>query len=65
MADTLGMNVGEGAKKLVNVKLDLENRHRSLHLAEVTRRAIDGFGHEFEYQVEIDFVFLQCQICLC
>lgn len=34
MADALRVNVGEGAEKLVNIDLDLEDWHGCLHLVE-------------------------------
>lgn len=35
VADTLRVDVGEGAEKLVDVQLDLEDGHRALQLVEV------------------------------
>jgi hypothetical protein len=59
MANALGVYVGEGAEELVNVELDLEDGHDSLHLVKVSGGAVDGLGHEFEDEVEVDFIFLQ------
>ena len=36
MADSLRMDVCERPEELVNVKLDLKNRHGRLHLVEVS-----------------------------
>lgn len=52
------MYVCQGAKELVNVQFDFENRHGGFHFVEVARGAVDGLGHELEHQVEVDFVFL-------
>ncbi len=58
MADALRMDVGEGAEKLVNVDLDLQDWHGGLHLIEEARRPVYGFGYKFENEVEVDFLFL-------
>lgn len=58
MADSLGVDVGERAEKLVDVELDLENGHDGLHLVEIARSPVNGFRHELEYEVEVNFVFL-------
>lgn len=58
VTDALRVNVGQGAEELVNVKLDLQHRHGSLRLVEVSRRPVDGFGNEFENKVEVHFIFL-------
>jgi hypothetical protein len=52
------VNVGERAEQLVNVQLDLENGHGCLHLIKVARCAVDGFGNEFEHEIEVNLVFL-------
>lgn len=58
MTDALRVDVGECSEELVNVELDLESRHDSLHLVEVTRSTIDRFRDEFLHEVEVDFIFL-------
>ena len=58
VADPLRVDVGEGAEKLVDVELDLEDGHHRLHLVEITRRTVYGLGHKLKHQVEVDFVFL-------
>lgn len=58
VADSLRMDVGEGAEELVDVELHLEYRHRGLHLVEKTRRSINGLRNELLHEVEVDFVFL-------
>lgn len=65
VADSLGVDIGERAKELVDVKLDLEDWHGGLELVEVPRGSVDSLGHEFEHQVEIDLIFLRGdQSCL-
>ena len=62
MADSHGVNVGEGAKELVDVNFDFQDWHRRLHLVEEPGGAINGLRYEFENKVEIDFLLLQdCQ----
>ena len=56
MADALRVDVGERTEKLVDVKLDLEDRHRRLQLVEVTRGTIDGLGHVFQDQVQVHLI---------
>ena len=46
MANTLGVYVCEGAKELVDVYLDLEDGHCSLHFVEEARSTIYGLWHE-------------------
>jgi hypothetical protein len=58
VADSLGVDVCERPEKLVDVELDFEDRHDSLHLVEVARGAVDSLGNEFEDEVEVDFVLL-------
>lgn len=58
VTDALGVNVGQGAEKLVDVKLNLQHRHGCLHLVEVSRRPVDGLGDVFEDKVEVHFIFL-------
>jgi hypothetical protein len=57
------MNVGERAEELIDVKLDLENRHHRLHLVEIAGCAVHGLGYKFKDQVEIDFIFLRLVSC--
>lgn len=61
MTDPLGVDVGQRAEKLVDIDLDLQDRHRSLHLVEETRGAVNGLWDKFEYQVQVDLVFLDSQ----
>jgi hypothetical protein len=52
------MDVGERAEQLVDVQLDFENGHDSLHLVEVAWGTVNGLRDEFEHEIEIDFVLL-------
>lgn len=52
------MDVGQRPEELVDVKLDLEHRHRSLEFVEVARCAVHRLGDILEDEVEIDFIFL-------
>jgi hypothetical protein len=52
------MDVGQRSKELVDVQLDLEDRHRSLHLVEVSRSSVDGLWDVLEDEIEVDFIFL-------
>lgn len=47
MADTLGMNVCQRTKELVDVNLDFKDGHSGFHLVEKARGAVNGFRHEF------------------
>lgn len=58
VADALRVDIGEGAEKLVDVELDLEDGHDSLHLVEVARGAVDGLGNEFEDKIQVHLVLL-------
>ena len=58
MAYTLGMNIRQGTKELIDVNLDLKDRHGRLHLIEKARRAVNRLRHEFEHQVQVHFIFL-------
>lgn len=58
MADALGVYVGESAEELVDVELDLKDRHGGLHLVEVSGRTVDGLWNEFLDQIEIDLILL-------
>jgi hypothetical protein len=58
MADSLGMDVCKGTEKLVDIQLDLENRHGGLHLVEVSRRTVNGFRDILLYKIEVDLVLL-------
>ena len=59
MAYALGVNVCERSEKLVDVEFDLKDRHGGLHLAEISRCAIHGFGNVLEDKIEIYFVLLR------
>lgn len=59
MADALGMDVGERAEELVDVKLHFEDGHYRLHLVEVARGAVHGLRDVLKHEVEVDFVFLR------
>ncbi len=61
MANPLGVDVGQRAEKLVDVDLDFQDRHRGLHLVEETRGTVNGLWDKFEYQVQVDLVFLDFQ----
>lgn len=58
MTDALGVDVCQSSKQLVNVQLDLENGHGGLHLVEKSRSSVDGLGHKFLHQVQVDLIFL-------
>jgi hypothetical protein len=58
MADALRVNIRQGAEKLVDVELHLENRHGRLHLVEVTRSAVNSLRNELEHEIEIHLIFL-------
>lgn len=58
MADALGVDVGEGAEKLVDVELNLENWHGSLHLVEVSGSTVDSFWHKLLHEIEVNFILL-------
>ena len=65
MADALGVDVGEGAEKLVNVEFDFEDGHGGLELVEVSRGSIDSLWHVLLDEVEVYFILLRCdQRCL-
>lgn len=55
------MNVGERPEQLVDVELDFEDRHRGLHLVEVSRSAVDRLRDVFKDEVQVDVVFLMAQ----
>ena len=59
MTDSLRMYIRQGAKKLIDVDLDLQDRHGGLHLVEESGRAVHGLRHEFENQVQVDLVLLE------
>jgi hypothetical protein len=52
------VDIGKRTEELIDVKLDFKDWHHSLHLVEVTRCTVDGFGDEFKHEVEVDFVLL-------
>lgn len=52
------MYVGERAKELVDVEFDFEGRHSHLHLIKVARCSVYGLGDIFQYEIEVNFVFL-------
>lgn len=58
VADSLGVDVGQRPEQLVDVKLNFEDWHGGLHLVEESRRSIHRLGHEFLYQVQVDFILL-------
>ena len=47
MADSLGMNVRKRTEKLIDVDLDLKNRHGRLHLIEKAGSTVYGFRDKF------------------
>lgn len=59
MADALGMDVREGSEELIDEKLDLEDRHDSLHFVEVAGGAVNSLRDKFENEVEVNLIFLQ------
>lgn len=59
MADPLRVDVRERTEQLVDVELHLEDRHNRLHLVEVARSAVNGFGDEFEHKVQVNLILLQ------
>jgi hypothetical protein len=58
MTDPLRMNVCQRSEELVDVELDLQNRHRGFHLVEIAGRSVDCLRDVFEHEVEVHFVFL-------
>ncbi len=58
MADALRVDIRERAEELVDVKLDLENRHGRLHFVEIARSAVDSFWDELKDEVEVHLIFL-------
>ncbi len=58
MTDALRVDVCQGAEELIDVELDFEDGHDSLHLVEISGGAVHGFGDVFEDEVQVDFVFL-------
>ena len=59
MAYTLGMDVRQRTKKLINVDLYLEDRHGRLHLIEKARRAVHRLRHKLEHQIKVHLIFLR------
>lgn len=62
MAYALRMDVCQGSEELVDVELDLKNRHGSFHLVEETGCSVYRLGHEFLHQVQVNFVLLNPQL---
>lgn len=62
VADPLGVDIGQGTEQLVDVKLDLEDGHCRLHLIEVPRGAVHGFGNKFLDQVQVDLILLRARL---
>jgi hypothetical protein len=58
MADALRVDVGKGSEELVDVELNLENWHSSLHLVEISRSPVDSLGDIFLHQVKVDLILL-------
>lgn len=58
VTDALRVDVRQGSEKLVDVKLDLEDRHGCLHLVEKSRGSVDGLGHELLNKVQVNLIFL-------
>lgn len=65
MADPLGVDVGQGAEKLINVQLDLEVGHCGLHLVEVSRRPVNGLGDVLLDEVEVYLILLPQKVHQC
>lgn len=61
MADPLGVDVSQRAEQLVDVDLDLQDRHRGLHLVEEPGSTVHGLGDKLEYEVKVDLILLSCQ----
>lgn len=59
VTDTHGMNVGEGAKELIDVELDLDDGHCRLQFAKVAGRTVHSLRDIFKNEVEIDLLLLQ------
>lgn len=59
MTDALRMDIGEGAKELVGVDLNLEDWHGGLHLVEEARGAIYRLRYKLKDEVEVYFLFLR------
>jgi len=58
MADALRVDVGQSAKQLVDIKLDLQDGHGGLHFIEEPRGPVHRLRYELLYQVEVHFIFL-------
>ena len=52
------MDVGQRSEELVDVQLDFEDRHGSLHLVEISRSSIDCLWDVLEDKIEVDFILL-------
>jgi len=65
VADSLGMDVGERAEELVDVQLDLEDRHGGLELVEMAAGAVDGLRHILKHQIQIYLILLCCHQSCC
>jgi len=59
VADSLGVDIGQRPEELIDVQLNLQNRHCCLQLVEKARCPIDCLGDIFENQVEVNFIFLK------
>lgn len=58
MTNALRVDIGKCTEQLINIELDFEDRHGSLHLVEESRSSVNGLGDKFLHQIEIYFVFL-------
>ena len=53
------MDIRKGAEELVNVYLDLEDRHCGLHFVEKTGGSVHSLRDKFKNEVEVDFFLLR------
>ena len=61
VADALRVDIGKGAEELIDVELHFEYGHCSLHLVEIARCPVHGFGNVFEYEIQVDLVLLSAK----
>lgn len=59
MTDALRVDIGKSTEQLINIELDFEDRHGSLHLVEKSRSSVNCLGDKFLHQIEVYFIFLR------
>ena len=64
MADPLRVDVRQGSEELIDIDLDLQDRHGGLHLIKEARGAVYGLGDELLHEIEVDLILLEVRfIC--